>query len=102
MKDSVYHEGIQCDGAEHDGCEAGCLIFWKEADLSTPKTMWCLRNVACPSKASGKRVASKRHSYKRCSCTSTSTSNSGRGQKTSLPCVFQATDAHRAMRVYLP
>jgi hypothetical protein len=33
MKDSVHLQGIRCDGAEHGGCEAGCLIFWKEAWL---------------------------------------------------------------------
>jgi hypothetical protein len=33
MKDSVHLEGIRCDGRGHDGCEAGCLIFWKEAWL---------------------------------------------------------------------
>jgi hypothetical protein len=33
MKDSVHLEGVRCDGAEHDGCQAGCLIFWKEAWL---------------------------------------------------------------------
>ena len=33
MKDSVHLEGVRCDGAGHGGCEAGCLIFWKEAWL---------------------------------------------------------------------
>jgi len=33
MKDSVHLEGLRCDGTGHDGCEAGCLIFWKEAWL---------------------------------------------------------------------
>ena len=33
MKDSVHLERIRCDGVEHGGCEAGCLIFWKEAWL---------------------------------------------------------------------
>jgi hypothetical protein len=33
MKDSVHLEGGRCDGAGHDGCQAGCLIFWKEAWL---------------------------------------------------------------------
>jgi hypothetical protein len=44
MKDSVHLEGVRCDGAEHGGCEALCLIFWKEAwlkrvpgDLVSPK-----------------------------------------------------------------
>lgn len=33
MKNSVHLEGIRCDGTGHGGCEAGCLIFWKEAWL---------------------------------------------------------------------
>jgi hypothetical protein len=33
MKDSVHLEGLRCDGSGHDGCQAGCLIFWKEAWL---------------------------------------------------------------------
>ncbi len=33
MKDSVHLEGVRCDGEAHGGCQAGCLIFWKEAWL---------------------------------------------------------------------
>ncbi len=33
VKDAVHLEGVRCDGAGHDGCEAGCMIFWKEAWL---------------------------------------------------------------------
>jgi len=33
MKDSVHLEGARCDGSGHGGCQAGCLIFWKEAWL---------------------------------------------------------------------
>jgi hypothetical protein len=33
MARTVHLENIRCDGSEHDGCEAGCLIFWKEAWL---------------------------------------------------------------------
>ena len=33
MKNSVFLEAVRCDGAGHDGCQAGCLIFWKEAWL---------------------------------------------------------------------
>jgi len=33
MKDAVHLEGGRCDGAAYGGCEAGCLIFWKEAWL---------------------------------------------------------------------
>lgn len=33
MENTVFLEGLRCDGSGHDGCEAGCLIFWKEAWL---------------------------------------------------------------------
>jgi len=33
MAKSVHLAGIRCDGEAHGGCEAGCLIFWKEAWL---------------------------------------------------------------------
>ncbi|MBV6433910.1 MAG: hypothetical protein IANPNBLG_04144 [Bryobacteraceae bacterium] len=33
MTNSVHLENVRCDGAAHDGCQAGCLIFWKEAWL---------------------------------------------------------------------
>lgn len=33
MKNAVHLEGVRCDGTSHGGCQAGCLIFWKEAWL---------------------------------------------------------------------
>jgi hypothetical protein len=33
MQHSVHLEGVRCDGGNHGGCQAGCLIFWKEAWL---------------------------------------------------------------------
>jgi hypothetical protein len=33
MTNSVHLEGVRCNGDGHDGCQAGCLIFWKEAWL---------------------------------------------------------------------
>lgn len=39
MSGTVFLEGLRCDGSAHDGCQRGCLFFWKEvwlkpADLS--------------------------------------------------------------------
>jgi len=31
--DRTVHLDTRCDGSGHDGCQAGCLIFWKEAWL---------------------------------------------------------------------
>jgi hypothetical protein len=33
MASAVHLENDRCNGSAHDGCEAGCLIFWKEAWL---------------------------------------------------------------------
>ncbi len=33
MTNAVHLEGVRCDGEAHGGCQAGCLIFWKEAWL---------------------------------------------------------------------
>ncbi len=33
MTNAVHLEGVRCDGTAHGGCQAGCLIFWKEAWL---------------------------------------------------------------------
>ncbi len=33
MANAVHLDGIRCNGKAHGGCQAGCLIFWKEAWL---------------------------------------------------------------------
>jgi hypothetical protein len=33
MQRTVHLEGLRCDGQAHGGCQAGCLLFWKEAWL---------------------------------------------------------------------
>jgi hypothetical protein len=33
VDNSVHLEGLRCTGAAHGGCEAECLLFWKEAWL---------------------------------------------------------------------
>ncbi len=38
MSNTVHLGNLRCDGADHDGCQAGCLIFWKEAWLKRPDT----------------------------------------------------------------
>jgi hypothetical protein len=40
MKEAVHLEGIRCNGAAYGGCQAGCLIFWKEVWLKrvSPET----------------------------------------------------------------
>jgi hypothetical protein len=33
---AVHLAGARCDGSAHDGCQASCLLFWKEAWLKRP------------------------------------------------------------------
>jgi hypothetical protein len=33
MSEAVHLEGLRCDGGAHGGCQADCLLFWKEAWL---------------------------------------------------------------------
>lgn len=33
MYNAVHLQSIRCDGSAHDGCQAACLMFWKEAWL---------------------------------------------------------------------
>ena len=33
MERAVHLDGVRCDGQAHGGCQAGCLIYWKEAWL---------------------------------------------------------------------
>src|SRR5262245_42684192 len=33
LSNCVHLSDIRCDGEAHGGCQAGCLIFWKEAWL---------------------------------------------------------------------
>jgi hypothetical protein len=35
MEDAVHLAGVRCDGQAHGGCQAGCLLYWKTAWLTT-------------------------------------------------------------------
>jgi hypothetical protein len=54
MVNAVHLEDLRCDGADHDGCGAACLIFWKEAWL---KRVDHPDLVAAPNEDQGKRPA---------------------------------------------
>jgi hypothetical protein len=36
MERTVHLAGVRCDGAAHGGCQAGCLLFWREEWLTRP------------------------------------------------------------------
>ncbi len=47
MEGCVHLEAVRCDGSAHGGCQAGCLVFWKEAWLrrvepAPPGLLWPL------------------------------------------------------------
>lgn len=33
LRNTVFLEGLRCDGSAHEGCQRGCLFFWNEAWL---------------------------------------------------------------------
>jgi hypothetical protein len=33
LQNTVFLEGLRCDGSSHGGCQRGCLFFWKSAWL---------------------------------------------------------------------
>src|SRR3954470_23379586 len=33
MENAVHLAELRCDGSAHGGCQAGCLLYWKEAWL---------------------------------------------------------------------
>jgi hypothetical protein len=39
MHNTVHLQNIRCDGSAHDGCQAACLMFWKEAWLERSETV---------------------------------------------------------------
>ena len=38
MERAVHLDGARCDGQAHGGCQAGCLIYWKEGWLRRVET----------------------------------------------------------------
>ena len=38
MQDTVLLDDLRCDGGGHEGCQAGCRIYWKEAWLRPVET----------------------------------------------------------------
>lgn len=53
LSDTVHLEDVRCSGQAHGGCQAACLIFWKEAwlervprETSSPSRVKGLRRVA--------------------------------------------------------
>jgi hypothetical protein len=48
LLDTVLLEDVRCDGQAHGGCQAACLIFWKEAWLKPLDTASVANSVTRP------------------------------------------------------
>jgi hypothetical protein len=51
MDRTVHLAGARCDGSAHGGCQAGCLLYWREEWLERPGTPG--RPIAPPREAGG-------------------------------------------------
>jgi hypothetical protein len=52
VDDAVHLENVRCDGKAHGGCDAGCMVFWKEAwlkrfDRAEPEASETLSQSGC-------------------------------------------------------
>ena len=55
VRNCVHLEAVRCNGDGHDGCQAGCLIFWNEGWLKRgDNTMVFARDLRGPRPASGR------------------------------------------------
>jgi hypothetical protein len=85
---AVHLEGVRCDGSQHGGCQAACLIFWKEAWLN-PEVRESLPAVA---------VAPYRPACSESAVLSAARSDGGRVEGPDATYVCQATELVRASR----
>jgi hypothetical protein len=87
MTNTVHLVDLRCDGQAHGGCQAACLLFWKEAWLKRVPATSSARSVAgVPSEAS-RRPACDRTRLSQATCVEAA--NTGelqyRCQATELP-----------------
>ena len=57
MESAVHLEGVRCDGQAHGGCQAGCLIYWKEAWLRRVEGDEQEQAGSAPAQSSGCTIA---------------------------------------------
>jgi hypothetical protein len=61
MYNTVHLQNLRCDGSAHDGCQAACLMFWKEAWLERVEN-GSARNGSVP-KTTPRRLDEQEQSY---------------------------------------
>lgn len=90
MEDAVHLEELRCDGSAHGGCQAGCLLFWKEAWLRPVDLQEAERTTSSTDAAGASREALL-------GATRVGTNEAG---ETLFSC--QATELQRATKGLLP
>jgi hypothetical protein len=55
MREAVHLEGVRCDGSAHGGCQASCLIFWKDQWLrpASPNATSSAATASSPTEDAG-------------------------------------------------
>ena len=101
MEHAVHLEDVRCDGQGHGGCQAACLVYWKEAWLKRVErrggqrersgpaaaTAWLQPAVADPGDPQGRRTADRVRSCshaRRPSCCARPRSGSRHGSSGSM------------------
>ena len=96
VKDAVHLEGLRCDGADHAECQAGCLIFWKEAWLRRVEPDLAILHSTGATPGAGQEAWPEPTQTGRCTVESlvraTTVGNAG-GDETTYAC--QATDLRK-------
>lgn len=73
IKNAVHLMGVRCDGAFHGGCQARCLIFWKEAWLKrAEQNLTAIRNLHESGNESQVATSSAEHCVIAATCTQSS------------------------------
>jgi len=87
LSNSVHLEELRCDGTSHGGCQAGCLLFWKEC--------WLKR---VPENQAAARITNKESESRRSSLAANLNSLSHSTRRSGQPECFrcQATDMLKA------
>jgi hypothetical protein len=56
LANAVHLEELRCDGTSHGGCQAGCLLFWKESWIKrVPDDQAVTRSIGRESEPAGER-----------------------------------------------
>ena len=69
MRNAVHLADARCSGDAHDGCQAGCLLFWKEAWLERADGAQSVRTSGAATSDVGARTNAEPSRKANCTCT---------------------------------